>query len=609
MLKEASGNDWRTIAEYNDAESAKNITASFTNLEPATEYVYQIVADNIVGDTGVIRQGSFVTAFDEPAKPELESKTSRAITLKAVPGAQYRRALDVAADTWTEWSDSPEFTGLEPGTSYLFEIKMAASGNIPESLATSAQFETYPLFDVQFDPNTEDAVSGMPQTQQIGYSEQAAEPAEPKRPGYTFTGWYTEEACQTGYEFTSPVTGARTLYAGWSENVLEEEGYVVEGNRSGDWYNTNVVIRPANGYEEIWNGASWADSMTIREGKEQSVNFKLRKQVDGEWVETTFLHEPLTLSVDTTLPGGSITIASSSWREFLNTITFGLFFKDTTEVKIQATDALSGVAKTEYLVANEPQTLEALKASDEWQAGDSLTLEPDGAYVVYARITDQSGNETYLSSGGIVVDATAPTLTVAYDSDGAWTLDADAAITVEAGDELAQLKEVRYTVNGEENVSTETSFRIDDLPDGSYDVVIVAVDAAGNESEPVTVRVQKESEQPSLSIDGIPGAATGQDVVLTLIPGGEYASGMALYVSKDGGAESRLPENGVYTFRLVTGAGQEATATVRIDQIDRSSTATGEPMNLLPVLLLALCSGGGLLAAGLYRRKKEKSEA
>ena len=238
--------------------------------------------------------------------------------------------------------------------------------------------------------------------------------------------------------------------------------------------------------------------------------------------------------------------------------------------------------------------------------------------MVYARITDQSGNETYLSSGGIVVDATAPTLTVAYDSDGAWTLDADAAITVEAGDELAQLKEVRYTVNGEENVSTETSFRIDDLPDGSYDVVIVAVDAAGNESEPVTVRVQKESEQPSLSIDGIPGAATGQDVVLTLIPGGEYASGMALYVSKDGGAESRLPdgattytvtENGVYTFRLVTGAGQEATATVWIDQIDRSSTATGEPMNLLPVLLLALCSGGGLLAAGLYRRKKEKSES
>ena len=255
MLKEASGNDWRTIAEYNDAESAKNIAASFTNLKPATEYVYQIVADNIVGDTGVIRQGSFVTAFDEPAKPELESKTSRAITLKAVPGAQYRRALDVAADTWTEWSDSPEFTGLEPGTSYLFEIKMAASGNIPESLATSAQFETYPLFDVQFDPNTRNAVSGMPQTQQIGYSEQAAEPAEPKRPGYTFTGWYTEEACETGYDFKNPVTGARTLYAGWSENVLEEEGYVVEGNRSGDWYNTNVVIRPANGYEEIWQTA------------------------------------------------------------------------------------------------------------------------------------------------------------------------------------------------------------------------------------------------------------------------------------------------------------------------------------------------------------------
>ena len=79
MLKEASGNDWRTIAEYNDAESAKNIAASFTNLKPATEYVYQIVADNIVGDTGVIRQGSFVTAFDT-------NRPSR--SLKAKPPVQ-----------------------------------------------------------------------------------------------------------------------------------------------------------------------------------------------------------------------------------------------------------------------------------------------------------------------------------------------------------------------------------------------------------------------------------------------------------------------------------------------------------------------------------------
>ena len=56
----------------------------------------------------------------------------------------------------------------------------------------------------------------------------------------------------------------------------------------------------------------------------------------------------------------------------------------------------SGVAKIEYLTANSQQTLEALKASDEWQAGDSFTLKPNQAYVVYARITDQSGNATYL---------------------------------------------------------------------------------------------------------------------------------------------------------------------------------------------------------------------
>ena len=43
-------------------------------------------------------------------------------------------------------------------------------------------------------------------------------PADPARSGYTFNGWYTDAACTAAYDFTLPVTGDLTLYAGWTED-------------------------------------------------------------------------------------------------------------------------------------------------------------------------------------------------------------------------------------------------------------------------------------------------------------------------------------------------------------------------------------------------------
>ena len=46
-------------------------------------------------------------------------------------------------------------------------------------------------------------------------------PAEPAREGYAFTGWYTDKDATTKYDFATPVTGALTLYAGWSLNTYD----------------------------------------------------------------------------------------------------------------------------------------------------------------------------------------------------------------------------------------------------------------------------------------------------------------------------------------------------------------------------------------------------
>lgn len=83
----------------------------------------------------------------------------------------------------------------------------------------------------------------------------ATEPDVPKRDGYSFSGWYLEPACKTAWDFSLPVTGDMTLYAGWIEKagteaykdalsaVLqyvkaaagEDPGYVHSGNPGGEW--------------------------------------------------------------------------------------------------------------------------------------------------------------------------------------------------------------------------------------------------------------------------------------------------------------------------------------------------------------------------------------
>ena len=49
-------------------------------------------------------------------------------------------------------------------------------------------------------------------------------PADPTREGYTFGGWYTDEACTQAYDFSTPVTADMTLYAKWTKNAVNPGG-------------------------------------------------------------------------------------------------------------------------------------------------------------------------------------------------------------------------------------------------------------------------------------------------------------------------------------------------------------------------------------------------
>lgn len=589
--------DWTEAASTSEVTEAQQFTHTFEKLKSASEYEYQIELYNVFGDAPAIVKGNFTTAYATPAAPELASRDSYSLTLQAVDGAVYRCRPAAEEAGWTQWTENPAFTQLQPDTEYLFEMKIAASGSVPESAASSAQFSTYPLYNITFRSQTEDNVTDMPQDLQLGYGQLVAEPTEPPvRPGYTFQGWYTDAGCSRSYAFDTPVTEDLVLYAGWQENAIQEGDYEIQGTRVGDWYQTEAVILPAGPYTEIWNGTAWADSMTVRNGKDLHITFKLRRTENGKTVETTFLHKPLTMNVDTQAPQATLTVGQNSFRELLNRITFGLLFQDTVTASLESSDAMSGVARNEYLVAHEPMSLDALRSSDDWKKGSKVNLSPDDTYVVYGRVTDRAGHQIYLSTDGIIVDETAPEVKVGYAYDGVWTTDSEAQVLVEVTENLSALDHVEYTVNGKKYTTADTVFRISQLPDGDYSVTVTAWDQAGNASAPVTVRVKKETTVPDLKVELDRYASTAQKAVLELIPGGTYASGISLYVSKDGGAEVQIPKgmlsytalaNGIYQFRLRTGAGQEATAQFLVDSLEQDGQApaktTAQGSTNLPV--------------------------
>lgn len=59
-------------------------------------------------------------------------------------------------------------------------------------------------------------------------------PADPTRDGYTFDGWYTDEACTQAYDFSTPVTADLTLYAKWTKNATNPGGNGGSGTNGGN---------------------------------------------------------------------------------------------------------------------------------------------------------------------------------------------------------------------------------------------------------------------------------------------------------------------------------------------------------------------------------------
>lgn len=72
-------------------------------------------------------------------------------------------------------------------------------------------------------------------------------PADPTRKGYTFAGWYTDEACTEAYDFSVAVTADMTLYAKWIKNAVNPGGNGDSGSVGGNGGSGNAGAGSGSG--------------------------------------------------------------------------------------------------------------------------------------------------------------------------------------------------------------------------------------------------------------------------------------------------------------------------------------------------------------------------
>ena len=55
--------------------------------------------------------------------------------------------------------------------------------------------------------------------QRVTHGDTATKPDDPKRTGFTFDGWYTDDTYTTEFDFTQPITSDTTVYAKWEKDA------------------------------------------------------------------------------------------------------------------------------------------------------------------------------------------------------------------------------------------------------------------------------------------------------------------------------------------------------------------------------------------------------
>ena len=184
------------------------------------------------------------------------------------------------------------------------------------------------------------------------------------------------------------------------------------GYELGTWTNSPVTLTARN----VANNLSPVTLYVREKGTEEWLPYETKivtedtdstifeyKAVSAAGLESDIVEAEV--KKDSVSPSGSITTGENSWNNFLNKITLGLFFNETKQFEVSASDDRSGVEKIEYYLSDSELSTDELKDISSWTETDnSVSFDPEKEPVVYFRITDNAGNIAVVNLNGIVFD-------------------------------------------------------------------------------------------------------------------------------------------------------------------------------------------------------------
>ena len=198
------------------------------------------------------------------------------------------------------------------------------------------------------------------------------------------------------------LTGATGVSQNWRISYLQTlaaaQVFGTKGNN--DWYISPVKLVPDSGYQISTDKTDWKDSLGDYDIQGQNtVEYYLKETATGAVTDK----KTVTFKIDTGMPSGSIRIGENTFDSSLKDITYGYWFKDNVSVDITGADSASGIASVEYQAVSAEESYDANGTWLPWNAEEKLSLTESGRYVVYARVTDNAGNQTTVNSDGVVV--------------------------------------------------------------------------------------------------------------------------------------------------------------------------------------------------------------
>ncbi|RGI82435.1 hypothetical protein DXD83_00345 [Ruminococcus bromii] len=248
-----------------------------------------------------------------------------------------------------------------------------------ENITVKAQWEIN-QYTITFDTNGGSEIAPITQD----YGTKITAPDNPTRKGYTFKGWDKE------IPETMPAENI-TVKAQWEINQ-----YTIT-------FDTNGGSEIAPITQDYGTEITAPDNPTRKGYTFRGWDREIPKTMPAENITITARWK------DTEKPTGEIIIGTNKWNEFLNELTFGIFFKDTQEVTINAVDN-SGVVFVSYLVTDKELSEAELNSLVFRAYEEPFSIDPNGEYIVYVMLVDENINITYLRSDRITLDNIQPVI-------------------------------------------------------------------------------------------------------------------------------------------------------------------------------------------------------